>query len=202
MTSKRVAAGVAVSLLIAGVGPTVTASAAPSKQEQRSVTAAAKTDGVAVYEGLFFGQGAVAKAHPDLVLARGKTDSAESAKVAAKVIGTIEAKDATFFDRFGAAMQSGNDVLVNRVLAEANTKTVAAMRAEFGDPVTADDNLGAKCVVLVLVLGVGNVVYFVNAYESANVAYQVNWVDSASPKAGDTITRERWVHQAASALRA
>ncbi|MGW6606120.1 hypothetical protein [Streptomyces sp. NPDC055036] len=203
MTSKKVAASVAVSLLIAGVGPAVTVSAAAAdKQEQRAAAPAARADGVALYEGLFFGQGAVAKAHPDLVLARGKTGSANSAKVADKVVATIKAKDATFFDRFAAAMQSGNEVRVNRILAETNTKTVAAMKSEFGDPVKAEDNLGAQCVVLVVVLGVGNFVYFVNVYESANVAYQVNWVDSASPKAGDTISRERWVHQAAQALRA
>ncbi|MFF4139832.1 hypothetical protein ACFY0A_00270 [Streptomyces sp. NPDC001698] len=203
IASRRVALGAVAALTIAGVGPAVAASAAADGTQAATKAAkAAKADGVALYEGLFFGQGEVAKAHPELVLARGKTRSAESAKVADRVVDAIKAKDNGFFDRFATDMQSGNAIQVNRVLAEANTKTVGAMQTEFGDPAKADDNLGAQCVVLVVVLGVGNFVYFVNAYESANVAYQVNWVDSASPKAGDTISRERWVYQAAVALRA
>ncbi|NEB41867.1 hypothetical protein [Streptomyces sp. SID14515] len=200
ISSKRVVMGTVAAVALAGLGP-VTASAATENAPAAAPTVGA-VDGEALYEGLFFGQGAVAKAHPDLVLARGKTSSAESAKVADTVVDVIKAKDSTFFDRFGSEMQSGSEVRVNRVLAEANKSTVAAMRAEYGAPTKAEDNLGAQCVVLVVVLGVGNVVYFVNAYESANVAYQVNWVDSVSPKAGDTISRERWVHQAAGALKA
>ncbi|GAB2926602.1 hypothetical protein GCM10027028_26410 [Streptomyces sundarbansensis] len=190
--------GTVAAVALAGLGP-VSASAATGNTP--AVSAATPVNGETLYEGLFFGQGPVAKAHPDLTLARGKTSSAESAEVADTVVDVIKAKDSTFFDRFGSEMQSGNEVRVNRILTEASQNTVGAMRSEYGAPAKAEDNLGAQCVVLVVVLGVGNVVYFVNAYESANVAYQVNWVDSVSPKAGDTISRERWVHQAAGELK-
>ncbi|MFE9236853.1 hypothetical protein [Streptomyces sp. NPDC007007] len=198
ISSKRVVMGTVAAVALAGLGP-VSASAATGNTPAAS--AATPVNGETLYEGLFFGQGPVAKAHPDLTLARGKTSSAESAEVADTVVDVIKAKDSTFFDRFGSEMQSGNEVRVNRILTEASQNTVGAMRSEYGAPAKAEDNLGAQCVVLVVVLGVGNVVYFVNAYESANVAYQVNWVDSVSPKAGDTISRERWVYQAAGELK-
>lgn len=140
-----------------------------------STTAHPYLEGEAVFRGLVFGEGRIADELPEIwanVDRNADPDKqalADQGKV--KLIEALRAADATFFKRFGDAIQSGNHLRIDRALQEsaALVKEVTSWQSA---PKVADST--QTCVAITLV-AVGNVAAVVNLVVTANAVYDINW---------------------------
>jgi SdpC family antimicrobial peptide len=95
-----------------------------------------KLEGRSIFEGLYLGQGPVAKHFPELwqnpQLSRVKSALSSAQQRAANVAAnrlttTIHQIDSSFFERFGHKVQSGDNLQVYEALEEASRVTQKAL---------------------------------------------------------------------------
>lgn len=97
------------------------------------VAAAERFDGETLYRGIFFGQGAVAAAIPEIQAAIGQVGSIEPAQrealntFADDMVRVIRATEPGFFAEFEAAMHSGDHREIERTLNRANRLSVESL---------------------------------------------------------------------------
>lgn len=152
-------------------------------------------DGETVFRGVFAGQGEVAALFPEMWEHQSLRDRPLTEEEAAsaevlwnEVVTAIGDHDATFFDRFGLAVQSGRHLKVSNALDEAGLMLKVGLSAAFGEDVdkVIDDSASkleptgyeGQCFFLAAVIAVvlvGNVAVAVNAVYAGNIVYEVNW---------------------------
>jgi SdpC family antimicrobial peptide len=107
----------------------------PEEQEARlgAVVAGRSLEGTDYYEGIFFGKGPVATAIPEIkenyAIVRAEFTEEELSSIAAQqatLLGVIRDYDPGFFDRFEAAIESGNRIAIQNSLKEAGAVTLFA----------------------------------------------------------------------------
>ena len=150
-------------------------------------------DGETLFRGLVFGEGEVAKAFPEIWGGKKIDDprwtaEAREAVVQAKaaLISDMRTADPGFFDRYGAALQSGDRLRIERMLDESGKllRQVADSRiaaAQSGAPGDANGTcifvaIGGFLVVFVVVAGVINVFGGLNFVVDANFVVAANLV--------------------------
>jgi SdpC family antimicrobial peptide len=146
-----------------------------------SVRTAKVVDGETLFRGLVFGEGAVAQAVPELWSGRSMENPAwtpaqheefEAAK--SSIVVGMRRADPAFFGRFGAALQSGDPVRIERALDESRG-LFARVVAPHGLPRRKPDDGSGKgaCVTLAVA---ANVAAVVNVAAAWNIAYYANAV--------------------------
>jgi SdpC family antimicrobial peptide len=146
---------------------------------------AAVRSGEEMFRGIVFGEGTVGRMLPEVwgegrdpsaSLGREKLQRYERNKTT--LIARMRTADADFFTRFGADVQSGDHLRIERAMDES----AALIRQVAGAPDSGLSNPGTgvgNCVAVAAVLAVavaGNAVAVVNAVVAANAAVTSNWV--------------------------
>jgi SdpC family antimicrobial peptide len=141
-------------------------------------TAARKRlSGEEVFRGLVLGEGTVAEQFPEVwgsfshrQFTLEEREAHERTK--AQLVADIRQADPTFFDRFGAAMQSGDHLRIERAMDESAVLVKQAVQGRM--PAAASrDNRGGTCVTFAIA---ANIAAVVNAIGAWNVAVTSNWV--------------------------
>lgn len=177
------------------------ASASPEVSDQVAAPVTVQTHGFSgedLFQGLVFGDGPVAQAHPELVP---QVDlSAEQEAVVDDMLVQLHQQDARFFDRFAAGMQSGNPMLVQRAAQDAHVQldSLVDTTSPSTDPMCVAVFIVAVAVLVTLALGVVSVAANVNAV--ANVTVTVNYRMPRLPQG--SLVGERWVAEATRSLAA
>ena len=150
-------------------------------------------DGETLFRGLVFGEGAVAKEFPEIWGGKKIDDPSWTAdqreavlQAKTALIADMRTADPTFFDRYGAAIQSGDRLRIERMLDEsgkllrqvADSRIAAAQNAKPGDAngTCIFVAIGGFIVVFVVVAGVINVFGGLNFVVDANFVIAANLV--------------------------
>lgn len=209
-----------VPLLVAAILLTFTVRPAVAAQSSAVATAAARSaaaaryDGEAIFRGLVFGQGPVAKLFPEL--ANTPVATPQQAAAIDMIVGEMRTLDQGFFDRFGREMQSGSRVRIRAAIDEANTLGERAVTVLNGkrDPGLAQGDGAALFVfvvaaVVLVVVGAGAVVVVLVAAGAAAVVavivYLAFWFWHAQTAEGQrqsALLRDQWSNKVATTLRA
>jgi SdpC family antimicrobial peptide len=146
MLVKRLGAAVMAVVTFATFGCGGAMGADPQGDSSNEVQQA-RLDGRALYTGMFFGVGPGAKLFPEIwendaldARAQRQGREAEFETAANGVADKLAARDAAFFDRFAAGIQSGDHLRIEQTMKDAREQTravVAEMRNVPADQVGA-----------------------------------------------------------------
>ncbi|MEZ4363428.1 MAG: hypothetical protein R3B48_24855 [Kofleriaceae bacterium] len=127
-----------------------------------------------MFRGLVFGEGAVAAQVPEIwgsyqAPELDAKDQARREEMIAQLIADLREADATFLDRYGAAMQSGDHLLIEKTLDESAVlvrQAVEKRQGPLSDSKVVKDP-GGTCLAVALVV-VGALVVAVVGYAVYN----------------------------------
>lgn len=142
---SKVLGGLAAAALMLGVGA--------CGGEPEPTHAQSAVTGEEAFKGLFFGEGAVAARLPEVTgsLALSNLPPEEQARHAQRrtqLVASIKDADPTFFERFGADIQSGNHLRIEQALNEGLAVMKTASQGSLSQSDTDSGSLEVMCLIL------------------------------------------------------
>ncbi|MDB4951460.1 MAG: hypothetical protein JWM27_4109 [Gemmatimonadetes bacterium] len=194
MHARRLAVLTVTTVAVLG-GAASVAGFAPNRAVRAEARAA--YDGETVFRGVFFGEGPVAARLPEMWKERrlgtysGAVGAAHAtAAVEDEIVAEMRLRDPAFFDRFGAALQSGRHVAVDQAMREAADMVAKSRAVQEVDPATGS----GTCIVVA-------VYKYVVVVSSAIVVKSVAIVLDASATDPSELRRDQIVHLLATRLK-
>jgi SdpC family antimicrobial peptide len=193
--------------LSSGAGAAPDAVAVQPSVAESSDDGPERFDGASLMRGLYFGLGPVAQEYSQLVMVQ--VEGEEHAPTVDLLLADVEQLEPGFFDRYAAAMYSGNQVEIQYANEDAARLLHTAATARYPDMETTEVGDGrGMCINIALVV---NAAVVVNAAAAVNIfaAWAVSiyrhvqfW--AASPREPESqpggLTYERWVDEVAATL--